>query len=130
VQQQDGWLDTVVLLITEMLRRGEAVGRVRRLEHESNVLQRDATLGRYIIEMRHTLNNALTAVLGNAELLLLEPGLLSAGAHSQVETVRNMALRIHEIMQRFSSLEKELSVVERQAEKDSRVMTKTAGANS
>jgi len=30
-----------------------------------------------------------------------------------------MALRIHEIMQRFSSLEKEMNVVAQQAERDS-----------
>jgi len=31
-----------------------------------------------------------------------------------------MALRIHEIMQRFSSLEKEMNAVARQAERDTR----------
>jgi signal transduction histidine kinase len=70
--------------------------------------------------MRHTLNNMLTAMLGNSELLLLEPGTLSAEARSQIETIRNMALRIHEILRRFSSLEKELSVAGREAEKDPR----------
>jgi hypothetical protein len=50
---------------------------------------------------------------------LLEPETLSAGARSQIETVRNMALRMHEILQRFSSLEKELTVIERQIEKAS-----------
>ena len=34
---------------------------------------------------------------------------------AQIETIRNMALRIHEIMQRFSSLEKEMNVVAQQA---------------
>jgi signal transduction histidine kinase len=69
--------------------------------------------------MRHNLNNALTSVLGNSDLLLLEPGSLSAQTRAQMETIRNMTLRIHEIMQRFSSLEKEMSVVAQQAETDS-----------
>lgn len=125
----EGWLDTAVLLLTELLRHREMAGRVLRLEQGIAQLQRDATLGRYVLEMRHALNNALTAVLGNAELLMLEPGTLSAGALAQVETVRNMGLRIHEIMQRFSSLEKELSVMERQAEKDTQTMAHTAGAH-
>jgi len=68
--------------------------------------------------MRHTMNNALTSVLGNSELLLLEPGTFSAGVRSQLDTIRNMSLRLHEILQRFSSLEKELRFVEKQAEKE------------
>jgi hypothetical protein len=68
--------------------------------------------------MRHTMNNALTSVLGNAELMLLEPGTFSAGVRSQIDTIRNMALRLHEILQRFSSLEKEMMFVEKQAAKE------------
>jgi signal transduction histidine kinase len=128
IPRGEGWLDTAVLLLTELLRHREMAGRVHRLEHEVSQLQRDAALGRYVLEMRHSLNNALTAVLGNAELLMLEPGTLSASALAQLETVRNMGLRIHEIMQRFSSLEKELSVMERQAEKDT-TMAHAASAN-
>jgi hypothetical protein len=64
------------------------------------------------------LNNALTSVLGNSDLLLLEPGTFSAPARAQIETIRNMSLRIHEILQRFSSLEKEMNVAAIQAEKD------------
>jgi signal transduction histidine kinase len=129
IPRAEGWLDTVILLLAEVLRHREIASRVHRLEEEVAQLQRDATLGRYMLEMRHSLNNALTAVLGNAELLMLEPGTLSSSALAQVETVRNMSLRIHEIMQRFSSLEKELSVMERQAEKDGRGMAHAAGAN-
>ncbi len=81
-----------------------------------------------MLEMRHSLNNALTSVLGNSELLLLEPGSLSANARSQIDTIRNMALRMHEILQRFSSLEKELSFVERQAEKENNIRSRVASA--
>ena len=76
-------------------------------------------LGRYMLEMRHGLNNALTSLLGNSDLLLIEPGSLSAQARAQIETIRNMTLRIHEVMQRFSSLEKEMNVVAQQVERDS-----------
>ena len=79
-------------------------------------------------EMKHSVNNALTSVLGNSDLLLLEPGSFSAQTRAQVETIRNMALRIHEIMQRFSSLEKEMNVVAQQAVQDSgRAFSATAG---
>ena len=76
-------------------------------------------LGRYMLEMRHNLNNALTSVLGNSDLLLLEPGSFSAQMRAQIVTIRNMTLRINEIMQRFSSLEKEMNVVAQQAKTDS-----------
>jgi signal transduction histidine kinase len=99
-----------------VLRRCEAGDRLRRAERGHALLKQQATLGSYMLEMRHNLNNALTSVLGNSELLLLEPGSLSATARSQIETIRNMALRMHEILQRFSSLEKELKVAARQGE--------------
>jgi len=119
VRQQENWLDTLVLVAGELLHRVAAEAEARRFEQANALLERQALLGRYMLEMRHTLNNTLTSVLGNSELLLLEPGSLSSGARSQIETIRNMSLRMHEILQRFSSLEKELTVVDRQTEKDS-----------
>jgi signal transduction histidine kinase len=119
LRQQENWLDTLVLVAGEILHRVNAESDARRFEQSNLQLERQALLGRYMLEMRHTLNNTLTSVLGNSELLLLEPGSLSAGARSQIETIRNMSLRMHEILQRFSSLEKELTVVDRQAGKES-----------
>ena len=70
--------------------------------------EREAALGRYMLEVRHSFNNALTSVLGNSELLLLESGALSAQTRDQVETIHTMALRLCEVMQRFSRLENEM----------------------
>lgn len=112
------WLETLVLAAGEAVHRSRAESRARAAETACATLDRQATLGRYMLEMRHTLNNALTSVLGNSDLLLLEPGSLSAQPRAQIETIRNMTLRIHEIMQRFSSLEKEMNVVAQQAEQD------------
>ena len=94
------------------------------------MLERQAALGRYMLDVRHTLNNALTSVLGNSELLLLEPGSLSVASRSQIETIRNMAVRMHEILQRFSSIEKEFNAVEQQAENEARTRVRVAAANS
>jgi signal transduction histidine kinase len=113
------WLETLVLTACEAVHRSRAESRARSAEASCAALDRQATLGRYMLEMRHSLNNALTSVLGNSDLLLLEPGSLSAQARAQIETIRNMALRIHEVMQRFSSLEKEMNVVAQQAQTDS-----------
>jgi signal transduction histidine kinase len=113
------WLETLVLAANEAVHRSRAESRSRAAEYACATLDRQATLGRYMLEMRHNLNNALTSVLGNSDLLLLEPGSLSAQTRAQIETIRNMSLRIHEIMQRFSSLEKEMNVVAQQAVQDS-----------
>ena len=119
ISGEEAWLETLVLAASEAVHRSRAESRARAAEQSCNALDRQATLGRYMLEMRHNLNNALTSVLGNSDLLLLEPGSLSAQTRSQIETIRNMALRIHEIMQRFSSLEKEMHVVAQQLERDS-----------
>jgi len=113
------WLETLVLAASEAVHRSRAESRARAAETACATLDRQATLGRYMLEMRHNLNNALTSVLGNSDLLLLEPGSLSAQTRAQIETIRNMTLRIHEVLQRFSSLEKEMNVVAQQVERDS-----------
>jgi signal transduction histidine kinase len=119
LRRSEHWLETLVLAANEAVHRSRAESRARTAETACASLDRQATLGRYMVEMRHNLNNALTSVLGNSDLLLLEPGSLSAQTRAQIETIRNMTLRIHEIMQRFSSLEKEMNVIAQQAEQDS-----------
>jgi signal transduction histidine kinase len=129
LQQHEGWLDALVVS-TEVLRHGQTLARAQRAEQSVKSLERQAALGRYMLDVRHTLNNALTSVLGNSELLLLEPGSLSVASRSQIETIRNMAVRMHEILQRFSSIEKELNAVEQQAENEARSRIRVAAATS
>jgi signal transduction histidine kinase len=119
LRRTEQWPETLVLAAGEAVHRSRAESRARAAELSCAALDRQAILGRYMLEMRHNLNNALTSVLGNSDLLLLEPGSHSAHTRAQIETIRNMALRIHEIMQRFSSLEKEMNVVAQQVERDS-----------
>jgi len=102
LKQQDNWLDTLIMVAVEALYRAFAEDCAAQAEQAKATLERHAILGRYMLEMRHNLNNALTSVLGNSELLLLEPGTLSASARAQIETIRNMTLRMHEVLQRFS----------------------------
>jgi len=119
LSHDENWLDGLILGAGEAVQRAAAEARARAAEQNCSTLEQQAMLGRYMLEMRHGLNNALTSLLGNSDLLLIEPGSLSAQARGQIETIRNMTLRIHEVMQRFSSLEKEMNVVARQAERDS-----------
>lgn len=130
LQRQEGWLDALVLVSSEILRHSQTLARAQRSEQSGKALERQAALGRYMLDVRHTLNNALTSVLGNSELLLLEPESLPVAERSQIETIRNMALRMHEILQRFSSIEKELNAVEQQAENDARTRGRAARAGA
>lgn len=128
LRQHEGWLDALILVATEALRAGEALARARCAEQTAASYQGQAMLGRYMLEMRHTLNNALTSLLGNSELLLAEPGTLSARSREQLETIRHMAIRMHEILQRFSSLEIELRYVEKQAARETHAQSHGAAA--
>ena len=112
------WPAIAGLIGREILRRRQAESHAREAERTCAAAQSEATLGRYMLEMRTNVNNALTTVLGNAELLVLEPG-LPASVLAQADTIRNMALRLHEVFQRFSSLEKELTVTARESGKKS-----------
>lgn len=112
VPRHDAWIDTLVLLGGELLRRAEGTARLRRLEERSRADEVHAALGRYMLEMRHNFNNALTSVLGNSELLLLDTAGISESMREQLDTMHSMSLRLHEMMQRFSSLEAEMHCAE------------------
>jgi signal transduction histidine kinase len=115
-REQPFWAELVGIVGREILRRTQSESHARQLEQSLAAAEAEATLGRYMVEMRHSVNNALTSVLGNAELLALEPG-LPATVQAQADTIRNMALRLNEIYRRFSSIEKELSVKARESSK-------------
>ena len=112
-REPESWAAMAGLLGREILRRSQAESRAGEAEKLRAAAEAEATLGRYMAEMRHNVNNALTSILGNAELVLLEPG-LPANVQAQADTIRNMALRLHEVFRRFSSIEKELTVVARE----------------
>lgn len=115
------WMDWLVILSVEMLLHAKSATTAQKLEQQAGFLEGQAALGNYMLDMRHNLNNALTSILGNSELLLLDGDSFTATMSTQVETIRNMAVRIHEILQRFSSLEKELTVGEEEARPKNRV---------
>ncbi len=103
------WAAIAGLVGREILRRIRAESRAREAGAVCAAAQAEAALGRYMVEMRTNVNNVLTSVLGNAELMMLEPE-VPASVLAQADTIRNMALRLHEVFQRFSSIEKELRI--------------------
>ncbi len=123
IPRQDDWISTLILVSSEALRRVEAVRRAQRAERLALDCQRHATLGHYMLEMRPSVNNALTSVLGNADLLLLEPGRLSRDSREQIHTIHTMALRLNEIMQRFSSLASEMRAGENESQAETEVVS-------
>jgi signal transduction histidine kinase len=123
VPLREDWAQTLLLVAGESLRCVEAVRLARQAERAAAKNENHATLGRYMLEMKHSVNNALTSMLGNAELLLLEPGQLSAQSLAQIKTIHSMALRINEVMQRFSSLASEMQ----EAENASQAETEESG---
>lgn len=123
IPREDGWTSSLILLATEALRRVEAVSRAQRAERLVLESQRNATLGRYMLEMRPSVNNALTSVLGNADLLLLEPGQVSGECREQIKTIHLMALRLNEIMQRFSSLAAEMRAGEKESQPETEMVS-------
>ena len=116
MQQHEGWLDALLLTASECLKRVDLTARVRKAEHAVAIQARNAALGRYMLDNRHGFNNLLTSVLGNSELLLAECPNLPEAARDQLDTIHKMALHMHEIMQRFSSIAIEMQVTEKSSQ--------------
>ena len=84
----------------------------RRLEHTHSLTQNLSPSLALISEdfgevLRHELNNPLTGILGNAELLLAEirrknDGRLPNGGQQRVETIAALAVRLRETVRRLS----------------------------
>jgi len=106
------WPELLVTLGSQVLERQRASAELTMLTESSVRIEQQATLGRYMLEVRHNLNNALTSILGNSDLILLDETDLSPTTRAQVETIRNMGMRMNEILQRFSSLQKEMELIE------------------
>jgi signal transduction histidine kinase len=115
VPEVGGWPELVITLAKQILERRKIASELAQLSEARSQLEREASLGRYILEMRHSLNNALTSILGNSELMLMDDQSLPPSLRLQLETIRNMGMRMNEILQRFSSLQKEMQLVEQQS---------------
>lgn len=123
-----GWPELLVTVATQILERERAAADLSRALESNSQLEQQAALGRYMLDVRHNLNNALTSVLGNSELMLLDSETMAPTLRPQAETIHNMTLRMNEILQRFSSLQKEMQLVEQQSFKKKSAKSARAGA--
>jgi signal transduction histidine kinase len=102
VARSSNCLSMAIDLIEERLRHSndEPVGLTPLLRDENNQEAFGETL-------RHELNNPLTGILGNAELLLAEvrrknDGQLPNGGQQRLETIAALAVRLRETVRRLS----------------------------
>ena len=112
ISRNGEWLEVLRTASLEALGRTEAADEALSVHAASPDENRCAQLGRYMLNARPSWNNALTSVLGNADLLLLDPGAVPEAFREQIQAIQTMALRLHEIMQGFSSLDSELRASE------------------
>ncbi len=119
---------TIVTVAVEMLRRIEAINRARKAEQVVARYEHDATMGRFVAESRHALNNALTSILGNSELLLMDPSRFPEEVREQIETIHSMSLKIHEMLYRLGSLEAERRFAEKASQAETRPWAESAAA--
>jgi signal transduction histidine kinase len=129
-QSNEAWAEVVVQFANEIFRRVQATTRATAAEQQAATLQMQAALGRYMQEVRHGFNNALTSVLGNSELIKMEADTLHPRMHEQVESIYNMAMRMHQVMQRFTSLETEMKMAERPSQVETKAATTVVGASA
>src|SRR5260370_2483313 len=75
---REDWAQTLLLVAGESLRRAKALQIARQAARNAAKNENHATLGRYMLDMKHIVNNALTPILRNPALLLLQPAHLSS----------------------------------------------------
>jgi signal transduction histidine kinase len=102
-----GWLEFVpregefVPVATGLLER-----RMRRIETGSETIPYAAVLPEPVEDfgemLRHEVNNPLTGILGNAELLLARRDRLPPAAVERLETIAELAVRLRETVRRLS----------------------------
>src|SRR5579872_4842073 len=122
-----GWTDVLLSLAGEVLRRATAENRARDAEQSICALQRFSVLGKSLLEARPGMVNALTCLLGNADLILLSGEPLPPECKEQVQTMRTMALRLNEIVQRLTSLENEMELNERKSRVETSEISLSSG---
>ena len=105
-------VESTVAVGVALLLRTEYQKRVACTEGLAGDDKIHAALGRYMVESRPNLNNALTSILGTAELMELGNFRSGERVREDVKTIHMMALRIQSMLQHFSVVEAELKLKE------------------
>src|SRR6266436_7077069 len=104
VERAGGGLPVALEMVERRLRQAQQVaGDAQQFVAVKNVLKGEA----FGEVLRHEMNNPLTGILGNAELLLAEvrrknDGRLPQGGQQRLETIAALAVRLRETVRRLS----------------------------
>jgi PAS domain S-box-containing protein len=88
---------------------GKDLTALKALEKERLEKQRLQTLTEVFATVNHEINNPLTPILGNVQLLLADSHTLAPDAVSKLHTIAKNAHRIRELLHRLSTLTKPVS---------------------
>ena len=92
----------------ELRRKVDELAEANRLllEAQERVVrsERLAAIGEVGLAIRHEINNPLGAILGLADLLLMQPQHLPAEVQHKMEIIRRSALRIRDVVRRLEEL--------------------------
>jgi signal transduction histidine kinase len=105
IRQHGSGCEELVAMAAATLRLEQAYARAERAESLLAELRPLAEVGRFVLESRHQINNTLSSVLGNSELLLMEPKTLGSQAREQIRSIHKMSLRLYELVQRMGEVE-------------------------
>jgi hypothetical protein len=98
IPEQPGWQEILVSLTHEVLRRTAAEAHVEAVEKWDLEQKRLARVGGALVDARESLVNALTSLVGNADLVLLSEHPLPEELVEQVRTIHEMALRVNGVL--------------------------------
>jgi len=108
VARKEGYLPVTLDLLERRLRQSQGIltGAVERVAPGNTATVKFASED-FGEVLRHELNNPLTGILGNAELLLAEVrresnGKLPQGGQQRIETIAALAVRLRETVRRLS----------------------------
>jgi signal transduction histidine kinase len=103
VERAADCLPLAMEMVERRLRQAQQVADAQQFADEKNALNRE----RFGEVLGHEMNNPLTGILGNAELLLAEvrrknDGGLPHGGQQRLETIAALAVRLRETVRRLS----------------------------
>ena len=96
VMRKDGFLTIAAGLLDRRVRMAERVAGMIRFPH-------DGLVGDFGEILRHEVNNPLTGILGNTELLLARRDRLPPAAVERLQTIAELAVRLRETVRRLSN---------------------------
>jgi signal transduction histidine kinase len=108
------WAKLAAGLALECVMCEQAMQQATCAEQKLRETERFCAMGKFMVAAQHELANALTSMIGHSELLLAEDG-MPLELRQRMKTVHATSLRIYEILQRLSALDRELQLTERQA---------------